>query len=66
MKSIWIEILSIPKFIPRYEEFNIKSMNVADNIPVANGAGHAVYHLYVVVLEESVSRKKLMDYLKKF
>jgi dTDP-4-amino-4,6-dideoxygalactose transaminase len=34
------------------------------NIPVANGSGHAVYHLYVVVLEKSINRKKLMDYLK--
>ena len=33
-------------------------------IPIANCLGQGVYHLYVVVLNEGVDRKKLMDYLK--
>ena len=33
-------------------------------IPNANDLGQGVYHLYVVVLNEGVDRKKLMDYLK--
>ena len=58
MKSICIAILSIPKFIPRYEEFNIKSMNVADNIPVDNAIKYILLEstLFIIVLESIIPK----------